>query len=84
MVDGGTTGREWGLMTEDIVGRTFNSYIHTLHQDQAGSAVQPFVYQFSEQEPFRVKVRMERMFAPVIEDYASYVLILNTIDRSNR
>lgn len=84
MVDGGTTGREWGLMTEDIIGRTFNSYIHTLHQDQAGSAIQPFVYQFSEQEPFRVKIRMERMFAPVIEDYASYVLILNTVDRSNR
>ena len=84
MVDGGTTGREWGLMTEDIVGRTFNSYIHTLHQDQAGSAMQPFLYQFSEQEPFRVKIRMERMFGPVIEDYASYVLILNTINRSAR
>lgn len=84
MVDGGVTGREWGLMTEDIVGRTFNSYVHTLHQDQAGSAIQPFVYQFSEQEPFRVKIRMERMFAPVIEDWASYVLILNTVNRSDR
>ncbi len=84
MVDAGTTGREWGLMTEDIVGRTFNSYVHTLHQDQAGSAIQPFVYQFSEQEPFRVKIRMERMFAPVVEDWASYVLILNTVNRSDR
>jgi len=84
MVDGGTRGREWGLMTEEIVGRTFNSYIHTLHQKQAASAMQPFVYQFSEQEPFRVKVRMERMFAPVIEDYASYVLLVNTVNRANR
>lgn len=84
MVDGGVTGREWGLMSEDIVGRTFNSYMHTLHEDQAGSAIQPFVYQFSEQEPFRVKIRMGRMFAPVIEDYASYVLILNTVNRSSR
>ena len=84
MVDGGTFGREWGLMTEDIIGRTFNSYIHTLHEKQAASAMQPFVYQFSEQEPFRVKVRMERMFAPVIEDYASYVLLTNTVNRAAR
>jgi len=84
MVDGGTFGREWGIMTEDIIGRTFNSYIHTLHQQQAKSAMQPFVYQFSEQEPFRVKIRMERMFAPVIEDYASYVLLTNTVNRAAR
>jgi len=84
MVDGGTFGREWGIMTEDIIGRTFNSYIHTLHEKQAASAMQPFVYQFSEQEPFRVKVRMERMFAPVIEDYASYVLLTNTVNRAAR
>lgn len=84
MVDGGTSGREWGLMTEDIVGRTFYSYVHTLHEDQAASPLQPFVYQFSEQEPFRVKVRMEKMFAPVVEDYASYVLIKNTVNRSSR
>ena len=84
MVDAGTTGKEWGLMTSDIVGRTFNSYIHTLHQEQAPSAIQPFVYQYSEQEPFRVKIRMERMFAPVVEDWASYVLIINTVNRSDR
>lgn len=84
MVDRGTRGREWGIMADDIVGRTFNSYIHTLHQEQAGTAMQPFMYQFSEQEPFRVKIRMERMFAPVIEDYASYVLLVNTVDRLNR
>lgn len=84
MVNHGVLGQEWGLMTQDIVGRTFNSYVHTLHQSQAGSAVQPFVYQFAEQEPFRVKVRMERMFAPVVEDFASYVLVMNTVDRSSR
>lgn len=84
MVDAGTTGKEWGLMTEDIVGRTFNSYIHTLHEEQAASAIQPFVYQYSEQEPFRVKIRMERMFGPVVEDWASYVLIINTVNRSDR
>jgi len=84
MVDAGTSGREWGLMTEDIIGRTFNSYIHTIHQDQASSAIQPFMYQIKEEEPFRVKVRMERMFAPVVEDWASYVLILNTVNRSDR
>ena len=84
MVDRGTRGREWGIMADDIVGRTFNSYIHELHEQQGGSAMQPFMYQFSEQEPFRVKIRMERMFAPVIEDYASYVLLVNTVDRLNR
>lgn len=84
MVDGGTMGREWGIMTSDIVGRTFNSYIHTLHEDQAATAIQPFVYQFSEQEPFRVKIRMERMFAPVVEDFASYALLVNTVNRSDR
>lgn len=84
MVDGGPMGREWGLITSDIVGRTFNSYIHTLHQQQAATAIQPFVYQYSEQEPFRIKVRMERSFAPVCEDYASYVLLLNTVNRSAR
>lgn len=84
MVDHGTMGREWGIMAGDIVGYTFNSYVHTLHQSQASSAIQPFVYQFSEQEPFRVKIRMERMFAPVVEDFAGYVLVLNTVNRSGR
>jgi hypothetical protein len=84
MVDGGTTGREWGIMSEDFAGRTFCSYVHNLHEQQVGSATEPFMYQFAEQEPFRVKVRMEKMFCPVVEDFANYVLIVNTVNRSDR
>jgi len=84
MVDGGTTGREWGIMSEDLAGRTFCSYVHNLHEMQAGSATEPFTYEFAEQEPFRVKVRMERTFCPAIDDFANYVLILNTVNRASR
>lgn len=83
-VDGGVTGREWGILSEDTSGRLFCSYVHTLHQAQAGSATSPFVYEFAEQDPFRVKIRMERMFAPVVEDFANYVLMINTVNRSSR
>ncbi|NHJ40128.1 MAG: hypothetical protein FK731_08860 [Asgard group archaeon] len=84
MVDGGTTGREWGIMSEDLAGRTFCSYVHELHERQARSATEPFTYEFAEQEPFRVKVRMERTFCPAIDDFANYVLVLNTVNRSDR
>jgi len=84
MVDGGTTGREWALLSEDYSGRTFCSYVHKLHQMQAQSAIEPFVYEYAEQDPFKVKIRMERMFAPVVEDFANFVLVLNTVNRASR
>lgn len=84
MVDGGTTGREWGIMSEDLAGHTFCSYVHELHKSVAGSATEPFTYEFAEQEPFRVKVRMERTFCPAIDDFANYVLVVNTVNRSDR
>lgn len=84
MVDGFDTGREWGILSEDTSGKLFCAYIHTIHEQQASSAVDPFVYQYAEQYPFRVKSSYERCFAPVIEDFASYVLMLNTVNRSNR
>jgi hypothetical protein len=84
MVDGGTTGREWAIFSENTSGRIFCSYVHKLHQRQAGSAIEPFVYEFAEQDPFRVKIRTVRMLAPVVEDFANYVLVLNTVNRSNR
>ena len=84
MVDGGPQGREWGIMSEDLAGHTFCSYVHTLHQQMAGSATEPFVYQYAEQDPFRVKVRMERTFCPAIEDFANYILIVNTVNRADR
>jgi len=84
MVDGFSTGREWGILSEDTSGKLFCAYVHTLHQAQVRSAVDPFIYEFAEQDPFKVKVRMERAFAPVIEDFANYVLMVNTVDRSYR
>ena len=73
-----------GMMSEDLAGRTFCSYVHELHERQARSATEPFTYEFAEQEPFRVKVRMERTFCPAIDDFANYVLVLNTVNRSSR
>jgi hypothetical protein len=84
MVDGGTQGREWAIFGEETSGRLFHSYLHQLHERQASSATQPFTYEFAEQEPFRVKIRMERMFAPVVEDFANYVLVQNTVNRADR
>lgn len=83
-VDGGVTGREWGIFSEDNVGNLFCAYVHTLHQAQANSAVDPFVYEYALQDPFEVRVRMERAFCPVVKDFAKFVLAINLVDRSNR
>ena len=84
MVDGGTTGREWGLMSQDFAGRLFCSYINTKHQAQAGNATTPYTKTITDDDPDRLKVRIEKSFCPVVEDFANYVLVLNTVNRSDR
>ena len=84
MVDGGLTGKEWGIMSEPNVGKLFHSYINTKHQAQTSSCVNPYSKTIEEDDPDRTKIRIEKAFAPVVEDFARYVLVLNTVDRSDR
>ena len=84
MVDGGITGREWGLMSSDRVGYNFHSYINTKHQAQVSSATIPYTKAKEEDDPDITKIRIEKSFAPVVEDWANYVLLINTVNRSSR
>jgi hypothetical protein len=84
MVDGGTMGREWGIMAEDTVGNTFHSYINTKHQAQVASATVPYTKAKEEDDPDIRKIRIEKAFAPVVGDWADYVLLLNTVNRGSR
>jgi hypothetical protein len=84
MVDGGVMGREWGIMSEDFSGKLFHSFINTKHQAQARSATIPYTKTLEEDDPDRTKIRIEKAFCPGVEDWANYVLVLNTVNRSDR
>lgn len=84
MVDGGVTGKEWGLMAEENVGNLFHSYINTKHQAQVNSCVNPYTKVVEEDDPDRKKIRIEKAFCPAVYDWGKYVLLLNTVNRSDR
>ena len=84
MVDGGVDGREWGIMSEDMVGNLFHSYINTKHMAQVNSAIVPYSKTLEEDDPDRLKVRIEKAFCPAMYDWGRYVLLLNTVNRSDR
>lgn len=81
MTAGGIGAEEWAILGEDVGGRTFNSYVHTLHEDQASTAIEPFVHSYAEQDPFRLKTRAVRSFCPAAEDFASWIVLRNVCTR---
>jgi len=80
MVDGSPSAgcREWGLFTEDTIGRTFYGFVHTEHEAQSGgNPTVPFTWTWREQDPFKVKTRVAIAFCPAVEDFAKYILVKN-------
>lgn len=80
MVDGSPSAgcREWGIFSEDTVGRTFYGFLHTEHEAQSrGDPTRPFTWTWREQDPFKVKTRVGIAFCPAVEDFAKYILVKN-------
>ena len=84
MVDGGVNGREWGVMAEESVGNLFHSWINTKHQAQVGSPMIPYSKIKEEEDPDYKKIRIEKAFCPAVYDWGKYVLLIGTVNRSQR